>query len=91
MRPLTNGLQRYRLWLSGTSNSAQASEQSRRSTRITAKRLRNEDNYLMQRIGYFSIRGYWLAPLAVFVIVVVGGAAVPGGGVADRYSNQELC
>ena len=33
----------------------------------------------MQRIGYFSIRGYWRAPLAVFVVVVVGGVAVPGG------------
>jgi hypothetical protein len=33
----------------------------------------------MQRIGYFSIRGYWRAPLAVFVVIVVGGVAVPGG------------
>jgi hypothetical protein len=33
----------------------------------------------MQRIGYFSIRGYWRAPLAVFVVIVVGGFAVPGG------------
>ena len=32
----------------------------------------------MRRIGYFSIRGYWRLPLAVFAIVVVGGAAVPG-------------
>jgi hypothetical protein len=33
----------------------------------------------MTRIGYFSIRGYWRAPLAVFAIVVLGGIAVPGG------------
>ena len=33
----------------------------------------------MRRIGYFSTRGYWRAPLAVFVVVVVGGVAVPGG------------
>jgi hypothetical protein len=33
----------------------------------------------MGRIGYFSIRGYWRAPLAVFVVIVVGGVAVPGG------------
>jgi hypothetical protein len=33
----------------------------------------------MRRIGYFSIRGYWLSPLAVFVTIVVGGVAVPGG------------
>jgi hypothetical protein len=33
----------------------------------------------MRRIGYFSIRGYWHSPLAVFAIVVVGGLAVPGG------------
>jgi hypothetical protein len=33
----------------------------------------------MQRIGYFSSRGYWRAPLAVFVVIVLGGAAVPGG------------
>ena len=39
----------------------------------------NEDAYLMRRIGYFSIRGYWLSPLAVFVTIVVGGVAVPGG------------
>jgi hypothetical protein len=32
----------------------------------------------MGRIGYFSIRGYWRAPLAVFVIVVVGGVALGG-------------
>jgi hypothetical protein len=32
----------------------------------------------MRRIGYFSIRGYWRAPLAVFAIVVVGGVAVGG-------------
>jgi hypothetical protein len=32
----------------------------------------------MGRIGYFSIRGYWRAPLAVFVVIVVGGVAVPG-------------
>ena len=49
----------------------------------------------MQRIGYFSIRGYWRAPLAVFVVIVVGGAAVPGGlnlgigllGVGVAYSS----
>jgi hypothetical protein len=39
----------------------------------------NEDAYLMQRIGYFSSRGYWRAPLAVFVVIVVGGVALPGG------------
>jgi hypothetical protein len=33
----------------------------------------------MGRIGYFSIRGYWLSPLAVFVVIAVGGVAVPGG------------
>jgi len=33
----------------------------------------------LRRIGYFSTRGYWRAPLAVFVVVVVGGVAVPGG------------
>ncbi|HWO30156.1 MAG TPA: hypothetical protein VNO32_15290 [Candidatus Acidoferrum sp.] len=33
----------------------------------------------MGRIGYFSIRGCWRAPLAVFVVIVVGGVAVPGG------------
>jgi hypothetical protein len=32
----------------------------------------------MGRIGYFSIRGYWRSPLAVFAIVVV--AAVVTGG-----------
>jgi len=32
----------------------------------------------MRRIGYFSIRGYWRSPLAVFAIVVIGGVAVPG-------------
>jgi hypothetical protein len=33
----------------------------------------------MQRIGYFSTRGYWHAPLAVFVVIVVGGVALPLG------------
>jgi hypothetical protein len=33
----------------------------------------------MQRIGYFSIRGYWHAPLAVFIGIVVGGVALPLG------------
>jgi hypothetical protein len=32
----------------------------------------------MQRIGYFSTRGYWHAPLAVFVIVVVAAVALGG-------------
>jgi hypothetical protein len=49
----------------------------------------------MRRIGYFSIRGYWRAPLAVFVTIVVGGVAVPGGlslgigliGVGVAYSS----
>jgi hypothetical protein len=39
----------------------------------------NEDAYLMQRIGYFSTRGYWHAPLAVFIGIVVGGVALPLG------------
>ena len=33
----------------------------------------------MPRIGYFSTRGYWHAPLAVFVVIVVGGVALPLG------------
>jgi hypothetical protein len=33
----------------------------------------------MQRIGYFSTRGYWHAPLAVFIGIVVGGVALPLG------------
>jgi hypothetical protein len=32
----------------------------------------------MGRIGYFSIRGYWRAPLAVLVIVVVAAVALGG-------------
>jgi hypothetical protein len=32
----------------------------------------------MQRIGYFSIRGYWRAPLAVFAISVVTVVALSG-------------
>ena len=48
----------------------------------------------MQRIGYFSIRGFWLAPLAVFVTVVVGAIALGGWrclgiglGVGAAYSS----
>jgi anti-sigma-K factor RskA len=32
----------------------------------------------MGRIGYFSIRGYWRSPLAVFAIVVVAAVAMGG-------------
>jgi hypothetical protein len=48
----------------------------------------------MQRIGYFSIRGFWLAPLAVFVTVVVGAVGLGGWrclgiglGVGAAYSS----
>ena len=33
----------------------------------------------MRRIGFFSIRGFWHAPLAVFIGIVVGGVALPLG------------
>jgi hypothetical protein len=33
----------------------------------------------MERVGFFSIRGYWHAPLAVFIGIVVGGVALPLG------------
>jgi hypothetical protein len=32
----------------------------------------------MQRIGYFSIRGYWRAPLALFAITIVTVVALGG-------------
>ena len=48
------------------------------TTRTTAGRLRTEDSFLMQRIGFFSIRGYWRSPLAIFVIVVVTAVALGG-------------
>lgn len=62
---------------------------------MRARRLRNEDSYLVGRIGYFSIRGYWRSPLAVFAIVIVGGLAVGARqslgvgllGVAVAYSS----
>src|SRR5271163_4728954 len=38
----------------------------------------NEDAYLMQRIGFFSIRGFWMTPLAVFAISVVTVVALSG-------------
>jgi hypothetical protein len=48
----------------------------------------------MGRIGYFSIRGYWRAPLAVFVSVVVAAVALGGWqklgiglGVGLAYSS----
>jgi hypothetical protein len=54
----------------------------------------NEDAYLMQRIGFFSIRGFWLEPLAVFVTVVAGAVALGGWrclgiglGVGAAYSS----
>ena len=48
----------------------------------------------MGRIGYFSIRGFWRAPLAVFAIVIVGAVALGGWrclgiglGVGAGYSS----
>jgi hypothetical protein len=38
----------------------------------------NEDAYLMQRIGFFSIRGFWMTPLAIFAISVVTVVALSG-------------
>jgi hypothetical protein len=38
----------------------------------------NEDAYLMERIGFFSIRGFWMTPLAIFAISVVTVVALSG-------------
>jgi hypothetical protein len=38
----------------------------------------NEDAYLMERIGFFSIRGFWMTPLAIFAISVVTVVALGG-------------